>query len=82
MLFIGIPFLAAGVWALFHAKRLSQAYSMVEYTNHVIDTSQHSPESGALAIRKFVRDHSRCVSPLLSPKSGAQRDDASVSNSS
>lgn len=42
----------------------------------VIDTSQHSPESGALAIRKFVRDHSRCVSPLLSPKSGAQRDDA------
>lgn len=48
----------------------------------VIDTSQHSPASVALAIRKFVRDHSRCVSPLLSPKSGAQRDDASVSNSS
>ncbi len=34
MAFIGIPFLAAGVWALVHAKRLSQAYSMVEYTNH------------------------------------------------
>jgi chloramphenicol 3-O phosphotransferase len=25
----------------------------------VIDTSKHSPESGAIAVRNFVRDHSR-----------------------
>lgn len=31
--------------------------------NLVIDTSTHSPEDGAIAIRSFVRDHPRHVNP-------------------